>query len=493
MQETFSGIVDLSRTGPISLYRQIYEQLRDAILSGRLAAGTGVPASRVMARQLSVSRNTVLAAVEQLAAEGYLEARQGVGTVVAVRLSEDLVRPERAEGAVRPPPHRVSRLAQRVAASGREMAPRGVPQPFQTGTPDIDAFPHDIWARLLRRVSRQLSRDAAAYAHTDGLPELRTTLSAYLRESRGVRAAPEQIFVTSSAQAGLDLLARAVVDPGGVAWIEEPGYLGARAALLGTGAEVVPVPVDAHGLKPGGAHPAPRLIYVTPSHQFPTGCMMPLARRLALLDLAGRTGAYVIEDDYDSEFQFRGRPVAALHGLDVAERVLYLGTFSKTMFPGLRVGYAVVPPGLAETLGRLQRNTGQIAPAAVQLAIAAFIEEGHYRAHLRRMRACYAERRDCLVAALRRHLGGAVAVEPPAGGMQLIAELQGEADDVGLAARLAGAGIEAQALSSYYLGPPAKRGLFLGFAAWSPEQIETQTALMARVLAASRPPSRAKA
>ena len=192
MQETFSGIVDLSRTGPASLYRQIYEQLRDAILSGRLAAGTGVPASRVMARQLSVSRNTVLAAVEQLAAEGYLEARQGVGTVVAVRLSEDLVRPERAEGAVRPPPHRVSRLAQRVAASGREMAPRGIPQPFQTGTPDIDAFPHDIWARLLRRVSRQLSRDAAAYAHTDGLPELRTTLSAYLRESRGVRAAPEQ-------------------------------------------------------------------------------------------------------------------------------------------------------------------------------------------------------------------------------------------------------------------------------------------------------------
>lgn len=487
MRDVLSGIVDLKRAGDAPLNRQLYAQLRDAILNGRLAAGTQVPASRLMARQLSVSRNTVLAAVDQLVSEGYLEARRGVGTVVARRLSEDLVRPGRETKPAGTRAHRVSRLARRIAVHGRAPSPRAAPRPFQTGTPDTQAFPHDVWARTLRRVSRNLKPDVAAYGHAEGVPALRNALATYLRENRGVRAEPEQIIVTSTAQAGLDLLVRAIVDPGDPVWIEEPGYLGARAALLGAGANITPVAVDRDGLDPSVGCPDPRLIYVTPSHQYPTGCMMPLARRLALLEAAGRVGAYVIEDDYDSEFQFDGRPVAALHGLDLHERVLYLGTFSKTMFPALRVGYVVVPPALTEPLARLQRNTGQFAPAGVQLAIAAFIEDGHYRAHVRRMRTRYADRRDCLVAALGRRFGRALTVAPPGGGMQLIAELPTDADDVAMVRRLAEEGIEAQAVSSYYLAMPRRRGLSLGFAAWSPEEIEAGVDAMARAFEALGP------
>ncbi len=472
MLDVFSGVVDLERAAPVSLYRQLYEQLRGAILDGRLPAGTRVPSSRAMAAQLGVARNTVLAAVEQLSAEGFLEARRGSGTLVSGQLSAGLTRAARKRSSGKRPAYSLSATGKRLASVIRTSDGGETPKPFMPGIPDTGAFPATIWARLLRRETQRLQPEALAYGWTAGHPRLREVLCAHLREMRGIQAGPEQIIVTSTAQAALDLLARALVDAGEKVWIEEPGYLGARAAFLGAGAELVPVRVDAHGLNPNGKHPRPRAIYVTPSHQYPTGRLMPLARRLELLDVAERHGAYVIEDDYDSEFQFQGRPVASLQGLDPEGRVLYVGTFSKILQPGLRVGYTVVPSALVDPLTRMQRNTGQIVPAAIQLALAAFIEEGHLRAHVRRMCTLYEQRQRVLAEGLSGLLDGQLGVEKPAGGMQLIAGLPEGWSDVEAVKALAARGVLARAVSGFYLGTAKRQGLLLGFAGYPSGAIE---------------------
>ena len=472
MQDVFSGVVDLDRTAPESLYRQIYEQLRGAILDGRLPAGTRVPSSRIMAGQLGVARNTVLTAVEQLAAEGFLEARQGAGTLVSAQLSAELTRAAHKRISGKRPVYSLSDIGNRLAGISRASEGGETPKAFMPGIPDIGAFPAALWARLLRRETQRLQPEALAYGWTAGHPRLRGVLCAHLREMRGIQAEPEQIIITSTAQGALDLLSRALVNPGDKVWLEEPGYLGARAAFTGVGAQLVPVPVDHHGLNPNGKHAAPRAIYVTPSHQYPTGRLMPLARRLELLEAAERFGAYVIEDDYDSEFQFQGRPVAALQGLDPEGCVLYVGTFSKILQPGLRVGYAVVPGALAEPLTRIQRNTGQMVSVAIQLALAAFIEEGHLRAHVRRMCALYKQRQRTLVDGLAALFNGRLGVEMPAGGMQLIAGLPEGMSDAAIVKSLGERNIQARALSGFYLGEAKAQGLLLGFAGYTDEAIE---------------------
>jgi len=470
--DVFSGVVDLERSAPKSLYRQLYEQLRGAILDGRLPAGTRVPSSRAMASQLGVARNTVLAAVEQLGAEGFLEARQGSGTLVSAQLSSKLTRAAGRRTSGKHPAYTLSSTGKRLASISRISDGGETPKPFMPGIPDIGAFPTTIWARLLRRETQRLETAAAAYGWTAGHPQLREVLCMHLREMRGIHADPHQIIITSSAQAALDLLARALVGPGDKVWLEEPGYLGARAAFLGAGADLIPVPVDEHGLNPNGKYARPRAIYVTPSHQYPTGRLMPLARRLELLEAAERHGAYVIEDDYDSEFQFQGRPVAALQGLDPEGRVLYVGTFSKILQPGIRVGYAVVPSALAEPISCMQRNTGQLAPAAIQLALAAFIEEGHLRAHVRRVCALYEQRQRVLAEGLSAHFKGLLTGEKPAGGMQLIASLPEGMSDVAIVTALAARGVLARSVSGFYLGKAKNQGLLLGFAGYTSEAIE---------------------
>jgi GntR family transcriptional regulator/MocR family aminotransferase len=472
MLDVFSGVVDLERSGTQSLYRQLYEQLRGAILDGRLIAGTRVPSSRSMAGQLGIARNTVLAAVEQLAAEGFLEARQGSGTVVSSQLSAELTLAASKRTSGKRPAYTLSVAGKRLAGVNRTIEGGEDPKPFQPGIPDLGAFPTAIWARLLRRETQRLQPEALAYGWTAGHPRLREVLCAHLREMRGIQAEPEQVIITSSAQAALDLLARALVGPGDAVWLEEPGYLGARAAFSGAGADLIPVPVDDHGLNPGGKHVPPRAIYVTPSHQYPTGRLMPLARRLELLETAERHGAYVIEDDYDSEFQFQGRPVAALQGLDPEGRVLYVGTFSKILQPGIRVGYAVVPSALTEPLSLMQRNTGQLVSVAIQLALAAFIEEGHLRAHVRRVCALYEERQKILADGLTSYFGGILIAEKPAGGMQLIAGLPNGFSDAKIIKTLAEHNIQARAVSSFYLGKAQHQGLLLGFAGYSSDAIE---------------------
>ena len=480
-------ILSLDRRSGVSLQTQLYRALREAILHGRLRPGLRLPATRLLARDLRIARNTVVAVFEQLVAEGYLAARVGAGTVVAPLRPEALLHAP-------PPPRRsasgdapgLSRRGAALAAVRRgspETGGKVAPRAFQVGLPAVDQFPIELWARLLARRVRTPTRSALGYDYAAGLPALCEAIAQYLGAARGVVCRPEQVIVVAGAQAGLDLACRLLLDPGDAAWLEEPGYLGARGALLAASATLVPVPVDDEGLDvAAGAQAAPhaRLVYTSPSHQHPIGVTMSLARRLALLEWAAHTGAWVLEDDYDSEYRYGGRPLAAMQGIDETGRVIYVGTFSKTMFPALRVGYLVVPPPLVEPFSVAMRHTGHSAPVAVQAALADFIGEGHFAAHVRRMRVLYASRQMRLLRAARRH--GLVDVRPAEAGMHLVAELPSDADDVAIAARAVAAGVVVRPISTQYLGRPSRRALLLGYAGVPEREIDRGVEVLARVL-----------
>jgi len=488
MDDLLAGIIDLDRCATAPLYQQLFAQLRGSILAGRLAPGARIPASRVLARQLGVGRNTVLTAVGQLCAEGYLDARGGSGTRVAAWHADgNWQAPDQAQGdskpdrAARAPRIGLSAMANRLLALERGVDLGPDMQPLAPGVPALDEFPHAAWARCLRRAARGRQFTGLGYSHTSGLPDLRALLAHHLGDVRGVRATPEQVIITSSAQAGIDLVMRSMVDINDAVWLEDPGYLGARAAALCVGARIVPVPVDAHGMDPGGVaddEPA-KVIYVTPSHQYPTGRLMPLFRRRQLLDAAAARSALILEDDYDSEFQFEGQPIAALQGLDEGGRVAYVGSFAKSMLPGIRVGYVVAPEWAAGPLGHLQRNTGGLAAVHVQIALTEFLGDGHFRAHVRRMRKLYKFRLDALLASLSTAFGDPPQIEVPRGGKQLILKLPPGADDQAIADRLNDAGVAVQPLSRSYFLKPGAPGLQLGFAACDPAQMGRLAGLIA--------------
>jgi GntR family transcriptional regulator/MocR family aminotransferase len=352
-----------------------------------------------------------------------------------------------------------------------------VQKPFQPGIPDLTSLPAEIWGTCLRRAARMLDREASGYQHATGHPRFRRILADYLADARGVRAEPEQIFITSSARAGLSLIVSALLDPGEDCWIEEPGFRSARIIFGAGGANLIPVPVDSMGIDPAKApdESRPRLVYTTPSHQYPTGALMALARRIALIETVSGRGGYIIEDDFDSEFQYSGRPIAALQGLDQAECVLYLGTFSKSLLPALRVGFVVVPPGLAEAFTEVLAYTGHLVSPVVQLALADFIERGHYRAHLRRMKAVYSERLDAFADGLERHTGGALTIRKPDGGLQTIVSSAGGAiPEPELWRRLYDGGVYSQPLTWFHVEPEhaVYNGLLMSFASWPERETE---------------------
>ena len=485
--------VNAERDSGIPLHRQIYDGLRSAILDGRLEPGTRLPSTRVAAQELGVARNTVIAVFEQLAAEGFLRSRVGDGTRVADIEPELLSQPARHV----PKSPRVRRgsvsgdTVSPLSARGRAIVGvgRGARGPaegaFQPGLPDIAAFPHRTWARILARHARTPECTRLGYGDAAGDPRLRKAIAAYVSATRGVRCSPERVVVVTGAQAALDLCVRLLLDPGDSAWIEEPGYAGARAALLGAGARIEPVPVDTEGLDVAAGEarcPGARLAYITPSCQFPLGATLSLERRLRLLDWAERAGAFVIEDDYDSEYRYRGRPIAAVQGIDAKGRVAYVGTFSKTMFPALRVGYVIAPEGLAAAFAHAVRNTGQTVPQPVQGALAEFIDAGHYGRHVRRMRALYARRRARLFALVREHLSGVLELVPCEAGMQVAGWLDNDLDDRAVAAAGARAGLALAPLSGYWMGPSARAGLHLGYAGVSENALGQAVPTLARVI-----------
>jgi GntR family transcriptional regulator/MocR family aminotransferase len=486
--------IALDPESEVARHRQLYQALRAAVLSGRLAPGTRLPSTRALAGDLGCARNTVVSAFEQLFAEGYLEGKVGSGTYVSRQLPETLLTAERDARAAPDPSARAG--PRQLSARGRRLADLGLTRParpraFNPGEPELAQFPFDTWAKLLQRSWRAPGRDRLMHNPAGGDPALRRALAGHLNRVRGLACTPEQVLVTGGAQQGLDLVARLLCDPGDKVWMEEPGYPGLRGALAAAGAEAVPVGMDAEGLSVAAGRelaPDARLAVVAPSHAHPLGTVMSLSRRLELLDWAAATGAWIVEDDYDSEYRYAGRPLAALAGLDRQDRTIYLGTFSKVLFPSLRVGYLVVPEDLAEPLARARRGLDDHRGSTVQPALAAFIEEGHFAQHLRRMRRLYAARQDALLAAGRRHLDGLLDLTPDAAGMHLVAglapQLAAAADDSTCAATALAHGVAAPALGAYYQGTPDRQALLLGYAAVPEAEIARAAQRLARALEA---------
>ena len=488
---------------PVPLHRQLYDALRRAILDRRLGAGARLPSSRARAAARGQWRNTLQAALDQLLSEGYVEGRSGSGTFVVPELPDRAPDgPAPAPPASAPAPAALSRRGaglagrSRFAHPPRPDAPELATAPFAPGLPELDGFPFDVWARLLARHWRHPAAGLALGGDPAGYPPLRAAIADHLRRVRAVDCSAEQVIVLSGIRQAVDLTVRLLLDPGDAAWMEEPGFAGIRAVLAAADLEVIPVPVDDQGLDVAAgmaAAPAARLAVVAPSHQYPLGLVMSLKRRLDLLAWAKAAGAWVIEDDYHSEYRYAGRPLAAMQGLDRDGRVIYVGTFSKVMFPGLRIGYLVAPPSLVEAFKAARGTLDDHAPMTPQPALADFIAEGHYAAHLRRMRRLYAARQLALLDAASRHLGGLLELAPDQAGMHLVAALSpalaARMDDTTAAARAAGAGVAVMALSRFYAGRPQRRGLhrqglLLGYAAFDEAAIEAAAERLARALAA---------
>ena len=485
--------IALNQSLRLPLYRQVYDAVRDAILAGTLPPGTRMPATRSFAKDLAVSRNTIIAAFSQLAVEGYLEAKVGAGTVVAPDLPTALPRVAKGVTPVLTARRTPARLPRRSLPVGRPICaacgPAAAPRPFEDCI--VEWFPRETWARLLSRHLRRGSRDLVRIGDSAGFAPLRQAVARYLHMSRGVRCEADQVIIVNGSQQGFFLCAEALIDRGDCAWIEDPGYLGARMALLHRQAHLVPIPVDAEGLSLERAERRlrPRLIYVTPSHQYPLGITMSLARRLALLDVARRSRAWVIEDDCDGEFHYDGRPVPALQGLDGDGRVIYVGTFSKVLFPGLRLGYVVVPKILVGRFLALRDAIDRHSPFLEQAALTDFIAEGHFDRHVRRMRALYAERLRVLTQAADEELAGVLEVQKSISGMQVVGWLAPRLTDEGAVVQIAEvAGVSVRPLSRYFLGRSRRPGLVLSYGGLSPELIRSGVTRLARALQ-SRPVS----
>ena len=479
LSDLLPGMLRLSRGDGETLTRQLTDQLRDLITGGRLAPGQRLPSSRDLALSLDLSRNTVSFAIEQLAAEGYLTVSVGRRPAVAEGLSLDgrklPSRSNRSTGGQ----VKLSAWARSLQQVNWPPIHDGRPRPFQPGLADEREFPHDLWSRCLRRAARNaVLRRARSINH----PPLQEALLQHLSVHRGIRAKPGQILIVPTAQAGLALVAGTLLERSDHAWIESPGYGGAHVALRAAGAVVSPIPIDEHGMTVGVRKDTPKLIFVTPSHQYPTGRLMPIGRRLELLRFADTTGAAIIEDDYDSEFHYESRPVAALQGLAPSPRIFYLGTFSKSTYADIRLGYLVVPEALTETFELAQRHLGMLASLAMQEALAEFIGSGAYLGHIRRMNRLYRERRDRMLQALAREAGGRLRVETPAGGMQLLARCRAAVDDRQLSARLLQAGVVSRPLSSMLYHRSGEQGLFLGFAAWNEKEIDQAARILGRIV-----------
>lgn len=471
---------------PEPLYRQLYFAVRDAILTGRLRPGQRLPATRSFASDLGLSRNTVVSAFDQLLAEGYTEGRTGAGTYVSATLPEELLnargmatKPRRTATERRGPSKRGAFLS---SISGRGSTR---PRAFSPGIPELAEFPFEDWARLLGRKWRRPPRSFLVGNDPLGYPPLREAIAAHLGAARAVQCHPDQIIIVSGAQQAIDLTARVLIDPGDSVWMEEPGFQGMRGALLAAGAELAPVPVDAEGMSVAeGREIAPdaRLACVSPSHQYPLGVTMSLARRLELLEWAQQANAFILEDDYDSEYRYRGRPLAALQGLDEEGRVIYIGTMSKVMFPGLRIGYMVVPDDLVDAFRSIRVLVDSHPSAVAQAALAEFIEDGFLSAHIRRMRALYSERQAVLIEAVRQELDGFLSIGPEDAGMHLLAELPKDVDDAALSRTARTADVEVPPLSVFYDGPAKRRGFLLGYAGFGDREIRRAAATLGRVL-----------
>lgn len=488
----------------LSQQRRVYEAVRTSILLQQLNTGAKLPSSRALASGLGVARNTIIAAFEQLMAEGYVTTITGSGTYVAPSLphsfdskqnktvASEQRRADQSFNSLGQDSNSASTIPmQHLSQRGQQLTQfaagsRFEIQPFAPGDPDFSHFPFKLWQRLQNKVWREAHPDLLDYGSAGGFLPLRSAIVDYLRVSRSVKVSIDQVVITSGTHQSLDLCAQLLADVGDLAWVEDPCYWAARRVFESCDLNLHPISVDAEGIAPTAADllTQPKLIYVTPSHQYPTGVVMSLARRRMLLDLALQKNAWILEDDYDSEFRYSGRPLASLQGLDTHGRVVYMGTFSKTLFPGIKVGYLVVPSGLIDAFKSGLYDLQRPGQMTVQAALADFINLGHFATHIRKLRQAYGARRELLVKTLSNHLGGKVTISGEESGLHLLVEFKNDVDDVALARLAAESGLGVRALSDYYLHTPARRGLLIGYAYVSPEKIAYYGRQLAQVIRA---------
>jgi GntR family transcriptional regulator/MocR family aminotransferase len=447
--------IALDPSAAVPIYRQLYDRFRDAIAAGKLSPGERVPSVRTLASELGLARGTVQAAYDLLTGEGYFVARGQAGTIVAPQLANLADISPRRPRRTPPPP-----------APNASFPNDGLLLKLQMGLPALDAFPRKLWSRIGAQNLRALSPAAMAYPDPRGFPPLREAIAAYLQVSRGIACAPEQVFIAPGYRGALDLIGRILLKPGDEVWFEDPGYPLARQALAGMGAKFVPIGVDADGLRVGeGVTKASkaRFAVVTPSHQSPLGVSLSLPRRLELIGWAKAAKAWIVEDDYDGEFRYSGRPLPALKSLDRDGRVLYAGTFSKVLFPSLRLAYLVVPEELVGRFDETCRTMQSASPHFVQSTVAEFLQRGHFARHLKKMRGLYARRRAFVADALTERFPKRLRIDLQAGGMHLLARLVTRESDLDLVRLARACGFGFQALSPWAVAHDCGRGLLIGF------------------------------
>ena len=473
-------LVALERESATPLHLQLSDQLRTLILNGDIRAQSRLPSTRTIARELDISRNTVLSALDQLGAEGLLESHRGSGIRVA-RGTQAEVRDMLATGA----PKRTPSLSARGQLMAAQPRVNSIPArtAFHPGTPEIALFPLAQWSRLLTQRARVGGQDLFGYHYRLGHPDLRQMIASFLSTMRHVRCSAEQIVVTTGGQAALDLLARVLLSDGDTVWMEEPGYLGARSAFLAAGARLHPLHVTRDGWHvPAASVPPPKVIYVTPSCHHPLGTTMPLEQRLSVLRVAEEQNSWVIEDDFDGEYTFRGQPLPSMQGLTEQSRVIYIGTFSKTLFPSMRLGFIVLPGDLAERITPAINLTGHFAPLILQATLADFIEKGYFFAHLNRMRRLYSQRRDRFLKLVRGQLGDWLDPIDGRTGIQIAALLKAPGDDRKLVEEAVAAGVNLAPLSLYYMHEPRYRGFLMGYAGVAEPEMDAAIAVLRDVM-----------
>jgi GntR family transcriptional regulator / MocR family aminotransferase len=471
---------------PIST--QLYVALRDMILCGAFAAGERLPATRTAARELGVSRTTIIEVFDRLTSDGLIESRIGSGTFVSAVLNSD--RPKPPESGAPSRDIKAPKLSRGFEAAAERFSERyrlpHVPRAFTTALPAFDAFPIAQWTRLAAKHWRGGRNDVMGYGEPCGHPHLRRAIAAHLRTCRGITCDSEQVFIVGGAQQAFHLIGSMLLDPGDKVWFENPGAIGACNGLIACGAEMVPVPVDQEGMRvdDGLANcPKFRLAFVTPSHQQPLGTVMSLERRFALLNAAASAGAWIIEDDYDGEFFFGGRPPPTLKSVDTTGLVIYVGTFSKSLFPSLRLGFILSPPSLIDSFRTIMNRLLTGVPTSSQTTVAEFMEEGYFHTHVRRMRRLYAERNDVLCASAKRKLQGLLSVVPASSGLHTIGYLDASLQETRVAVAADARQITVSPISRFTIAPVKSSGLVLGFGGIKPAAIEAGVEVLAEVLA----------
>ncbi|MBP6116528.1 MAG: PLP-dependent aminotransferase family protein [Neisseriaceae bacterium] len=468
---------------------QIQRVLRGLILEGLLLPGSKLPATRTLAKSLNVARDTVENAYIQLQRDGYITRKEGSGSYVAASIGATLYGQPQLR--LSPPPTRspsdgLSKRGQRLLAAGG-VVDHQTPIAFATGLPETRSFPIDVWLRLHRKVVQETPHHTLLHGDPQGAAPLREAIATYLNLERGAQVSADHILILSSTRQALFLCAQMLVDPGGSILMENPGYYGAKKAFEAAQARVRPIDVDEHGLCIDQIHAdrsGARCVYVTPSHQYPTGVTLSLERRLALIEWAHKNQGWIIEDDYDSEFHYDGLPTACVQGLDPYQRTLYIGTFSKTLFPGLRIGYMALPPSLMPVMVAARSIIDGHTPQNNQLTLARFMADGHYNAHVRMMRQLYGARKAALLQAIDTHLADVVSPIGPSkgGGLMLSCRLDPAYDEATTIAQAAEAGILLPGLSRLYLGPTAEQGWVLGYGSLTPHEIDTCMARLQQAL-----------